>query len=193
MKKIKKEHVDTGLIGVAGMYEVLSRLSRLGWTAAMTPGNTKDFDVIAYKQCRRKTLMRRIEVKTANKSRPTDSDFWGKSISWQMNKKHENAVPGVWYCFVNFGECFEEIYGEPLSKDSLPRTSVYLADAKQVARFVKESHPKWLKSPASNGAHKDTDLRRFVLGFRGGKYQVKSTLLAADCRERWDLLEKEEK
>ena len=42
----EKEEKDSGLVGVSGVYEVLSRLSRKGWAAAMTPGNTKGFDIL---------------------------------------------------------------------------------------------------------------------------------------------------
>ncbi|WP_428053130.1 hypothetical protein [Candidatus Avelusimicrobium stercoris] len=187
---MKKERKDTGLIGAAGVYELLSRLSRRGWVATMTPGNTQGVDVLAYKTHKGKLLVRQIEVKTCNKSKPIDSKFWGKSIFWQMNKKHEKAMPNVWYCFVNFDESFDVKTGKPLPKETLPHTSVYLVSSKQVAKFTKESHPKWLKNPEAKKEHKDTDLRRFCLGFAGEKYTVKSTLMAEKCRERWNLLEK---
>lgn len=187
---MKKERKDTGLIGVAGVYEVMACLSCQGWVAMMTPGNTQGVDILAYKTHKGKLIVRQIEVKTCNKSNPTNSGFWGKSISWQMAQKHERALPDVWYCFVNFDEEFDVHTGDPLPKGSYPHASIYLASSKQVAKFVKESHPKWLKNPESKKEHKDTDLRRFSLGFKGGKYSVKSTLMAAKCRERWDLLEK---
>lgn len=190
---MKKERKDTGLIGAAGVYETLARLSQRGWVATMTPGNTPGVDILAYKTYKGRFLVRQIEVKTCNKSQPTNSAFWGKSIHWQMHKKHEKALPNVWYCFVNFNEEFDVQTGNPLPKGSYPHTSVYLASAKQVAKFVKESHPKWLKNPASKKEHKDTDMRRFCLGFKGEKYSVKSTLMAAKCRDRWELLDKEDK
>lgn len=90
---MKKERKDTGLIGAAGVYEVLSRLSRRGWVATMTPGNTQGVDVLAYKTHKGKLLVRQIEVKTCNKSKPTNSAFWGKSISWQMHKNMNKRYP----------------------------------------------------------------------------------------------------
>ena len=189
---MKKTQKDTGLIGTAGVYEVLSRLSRRGWVATMTPGNTQGVDVLAYKTHKGKLIVRQIEVKTRNKSKLTNSKFWGKTISWQMHKKHEKALPGVWYCFINFDESFDVKTGKPLPKGALPHTSVYLVSSKQVAKFTKESHPKWLKNPKAKKEHKDTDLRLFCLGFTGEKYIVKSTLIAQEYRECWDLLEKGE-
>lgn len=189
---MKKERKDTGLIGTAGVYEVLSRLSRRGWVAMMTPGNTQGVDVLAYKTIKGELLIRQIEVKTCNKPKPINSKFWGKSISWQMHKKHEKALSNVWYCFVNFDESFDVKTGKPLSKGALPHTSVYLASSKQVAEFVKESHPKWLKNPKAKKEHKDMDMRRFCLGFAGEKYTVKSTLMAEKQWECWNSLEKGE-
>ena len=89
----EKEEKDSGLVGVSGVYEVLSRLSRKGWSAAMTPGNTKGFDILASKQVGGKTIIRQIEVKTVSKKQPVNSDFWGKSLIWTMHKKHEEALP----------------------------------------------------------------------------------------------------
>lgn len=187
----EKEEKDSGLVGVSGVYEVLSRLSRKGWAAAMTPGNTKGFDILASKQVGEKTIIRQIEVKTVSKKQPVNSDFWGKSLIWTMHKKHEEALAGVWYCFVNFEEEFDLHTGDPLPKGSQPRTSVYLATSQQVADFAKESHPKWLHNPEATRNHTDTAMRYFCLGFKNGTYKVESTLMAEDCHERWDLLEEE--
>lgn len=74
---MKKERKDTELIGATGAYEVLSRLSRRSWVATMTPDNTQGVDVLAYKTHKGELLMRQIEVKTCNKSKPTNSEFLG--------------------------------------------------------------------------------------------------------------------
>lgn len=72
---------------------------------------------------------------------------------------------------------------------------IYLARSKEVADFAKEAHQKWLHDKKRTRSRKDTNLRRFSLGFENGKpYVVNKTILMAEkCRERWDLLETEEK
>lgn len=74
-----------------------------------------------------------------------------------MRKKHEQALPNIWYCFVNFDESSDVTTGKSIPKGALLHTSVYLASSKQVAEFVKESHPKWLKNPRAKKEHKDTE------------------------------------
>ena len=194
MKNKKGKRADTGLIGTAGVYEVLSRLTQRGWVAGMTPGNTKGFDIIAVRQEEGgKIIARMLEVKTCeNCKKPVNSKFWGKTLIWTMHKKHENPIPGLVYAFVNFKEEFDLKTGKVLPPGSSERSSVYFATSAQVANFAKESHHKWLYDTETTRSHKDTDMRYFCLGFEGGgPYRVESTLMASECWEKWELLEEE--
>ena len=60
------KHKDTQSLGLRGTYAVLMRLTELGWTAIITPGNSKNTDIIAYKEKGHKTICKRIEVKTTS-------------------------------------------------------------------------------------------------------------------------------
>lgn len=185
----RKGKINSGHSGTAGVYEVLARLSLHGWTAVPTPGNTKGFDIVACKKVGTKMLTRLIEVKSRHRKQPVNSQFWGKSLIWTMDQKHEHAMKDVWYAFVNFEGEFDGQTGQKLSSGTA-RTTIYLATSKQVAKFAQESHPMWVQSQVG---HKDTSMRYFCLGFQTCKYPFKSILYAENCYEKWDLLEKEAK
>lgn len=183
---------DSGLIGAAGVYLVLSRLSQNGWTASMTSGNTKGTDIIAYKQFQKRGKKRyifwRIEVKTCRlRSHAIDSTFWGWNIYWTLGKSAEELGDNLIYCFVNLEENFNPLTGK--HDKNISHNAVYLAKARDVASFTKRAHRKWLADKRASHPRKDTVMRRFCLGFKQGKKCI-STFFAEDCREKWDLLDK---
>jgi hypothetical protein len=68
-----------------------------------------------------------------------------------LNKKSELSISDShYYIFVSL-------------KGELERPDYFIVPSKTLAKIVKESHSKWLKTPGKNGqAHKDTDMRKFV-------------------------------
>jgi hypothetical protein len=70
----KKTSTDSMLKGNAGEFYVLAELSRREWTAAQTPRNTRDYDVLALKNG--KQIAVRVKTKTAD----------SKSFTWQAKK-----------------------------------------------------------------------------------------------------------
>ena len=60
------KHKNTQTLGLFGTYAVLMKLTELGWTAIATPGNSKNTDIIAYKETGKQTICKRIEVKTTS-------------------------------------------------------------------------------------------------------------------------------
>lgn len=99
------EHKETQSLGLRGTYAVLMRLTELGWTAIVTPGNSKNTDIIAYKEIGKKTICKRIEVKTTSNGflwpqRESRSPY-GKHIFWPVGKIHKRNLKDVIYCFVS--------------------------------------------------------------------------------------------
>ena len=100
-----RKHKDTQSLGLRGTYAVLMRLTELGWTAIVTPGNSKNTDIIAYKEVGKKTICKRIEVKTTSNGflwpqRDSKSPY-GKHTFWPIGKIEERNLTDVIYCFVS--------------------------------------------------------------------------------------------
>jgi hypothetical protein len=74
---------DNHITGKAGLFFTCLELSRRGWSVLPTPGNTKSFDVIAYRKGTKQKLV--IQVRTLSKRNPVPlgtslnkikGDFW---------------------------------------------------------------------------------------------------------------------
>ena len=140
------------LAGVAGEYLVAGELSKRGYIASITLRNTAGVDILCSNQDATKTLG--IQVKTNS----------GSSRSWILNKKAETyAEDNLFYVFV----CLHHGKKPP---------DYFIVPSKIVAKYVKESHDQWLKTPGKKGQmHRDTSMRKFE--DREGKFL-----------NRWDLL-----
>lgn len=137
--------------GIAGEYFVAAELSRRGYVASITLRNTRGIDVLASNTDATKSVG--IQVKTCQGSKP----------DWMMNRKAEaDLAQNLFYVFV----CLPAA-GEP---------TFYVVPRSDVAKYVRDSHQKWLGTPGRKGQlHRDTDMRRFK--DPDGKY-----------KGRWDLL-----
>jgi len=142
----------TGIqVGIAGEYLVAAELSRRGYVATLTLRNTRGIDILASNSDA--TISVGIQVKTAYGVRPV----------WMMHKKAEaDLAENLFYVFV-----------------CLPpegSATFYVVPRRVVAKYVRESHAEFLKTPGRQGqAHKDTDMR-----------QYKDP--AHEYKDRWDLL-----
>lgn len=145
------ERLSTIQTGVSGEYFVAAELSRRGYVASLTLRNTRGIDILASNNDATKSVG--IQVKTAQSMRP----------DWMMNKKAEaDLADNLFYVFV----C--------LPASTLP--AYYIVPRKDVAKWVRESHRRWLATPGRGGRlHNDTDMRRF-------------TDPEEKYRDRWDLL-----
>ena len=138
--------------GIAGEYFVAAELSRLGYVASVTLRNTRGIDILASNADATKSVG--IQVKTCQSDRP----------DWMMNKKAEvELARNLFYVFV-----------------CLPQTGTptfHVVPRKVVAKYVSESHKRWLETPGRGGRqHVDTDMRRF-------------RDIECEYRNRWDLLD----
>ncbi len=88
----------------------------------------------------------------------------GKRKAWVLNQKAENYFEkNLFYVFVNLK-----------GKDEKP--DFYIVSSEKVARYVKNSHREWLKTPGKRGQpHNDTSMRNFK--DKDGQYS-----------EKWELL-----
>jgi len=137
--------------GIAGEYLVAAELSRRGYVASVTLRNTRGIDILASNKDATKSVG--IQVKTSQRSR----------AGWVMNKKaEEDLAENLFYVFV----CLPP--GSAASFHIVPR--------RDVAKFVRESHARWLATSSRRGeAHRDNPMRLFQ--DRESKY-----------KDRWDLL-----
>ena len=128
-----------------------SKLSIAREGPAITLRNTRGIDILASNSDATRSVG--IQVKTAQGVRP----------DWMMNKKAEaDLAENLLYVFV----CLPP-------EDS---ATFYVVPRKVVAKYVRESHAEWLKTPGRQGqAHKDTDMRRYKDP-------------AQEYKDRWDLL-----
>ena len=148
-----KAKLSNGLTGIAGEYFVAAELSLRGFMASVTLRNNDSIDIHASKLSN-KDKMFAIQVKTSQIN----------NRKWILNKKSElSSSDSHYYIFVSL-------------KGELERPDYFIIPSKTLAKIVKESHSKWLKTPGKKGQiHKDTDMRKFE--------DIKGEYL-----ERWDLL-----
>jgi hypothetical protein len=151
MKEQRRLKLSGIQVGVTGEYLVAAELSRRGYVATLTLRNTRGIDILASNSDATQSVG--IQVKTAQSVKP----------NWMMNKKAEaDVAEHLFYVFV----CLA----------SEGSATFYVVPRKVVAKHVRESHAKWLKTPGRKGqAHKDTDMRRYK--DPAHKY-----------KDRWDLL-----
>ena len=133
---------DYRVIGAAGEHYVLCQLLRHGFIAAPAPEGVAKMDIIA--SDRNGAHLFSIQVKTRNE-RGTDG-------GWHMKKKHETALPGLFYCFVDLGP------------DPLAPVSCYVLPAVIVAEVIRGSHAIWARGLNMRGRPRkaDTEMRRFL-------------------------------
>lgn len=143
--------LSTVQTGIAGEYFVAAELCRRGFVASITLRNTKGIDILASNLDATKSVG--IQVKTCQGEKP----------GWMMNKKAEAVLAeNLFYVFV----CLPAT-GQP---------DYYVVPRSEVAKYVRESHRKWLATPSRKGQpHRDSDMRRFK--DPDGKF-----------KDRWDLL-----
>jgi len=158
-----KSKINPNSVSLAGEFAVLSQLSLRGYDANMTLGHTKGVDILMSNPKTNK--MYRVEVKTTYKSwskSPRESKLFGVFVSdWMMGKVHEDIVdPNLFYCFVN------------IERDT-HNFKFYIVPSLVVARYVKDQHSLWLREKKKEGKRvKNTSMRTFRMGVRGGKYTV---------------------
>ena len=152
MKERRRLRLSGIQVGITGEYLVAAELSRRGYVATLTLRNTRGIDILASNWDATQSVG--IQVKTAKGGRP----------AWVMHKKAEaDLAENLFYVFV----C--------LAPES--SATFYVVPRKVVAKYVRKSHAKWLKTPGRKGqAHKDTDMRKFK--DPAHKY-----------KDRWDLLD----
>ena len=128
----------TGLTGVAGEYFVAAELSRRGYIASITLRNTRGIDILATNQTGSHSIT--IQCKT--------SRIYSKV--WMLTEKSEQFfAPHHYYVFVGLG-----------AEDQRP--SFHIVPSTTVAKFIAESHQKWLRTTGKDGRkHKDSAMRNF--------------------------------
>mgnify|MGYP006273711181 CR=1 FL=1 len=131
-----KERSDKQLIGAAGEYLVLSRLLARELLASQAPRGTRKADILVNPLDGGRPIL--IQVKTRSQR--------GKRQSWTMQAKHEViSEKDLFYCFVDL-----EVLG----------AQVYVVPSAIVAKAVKSTHEKWLKTPGKKGQdHNDSSMR----------------------------------
>ncbi len=132
------EKLNAVLAGVSGEYFVAAELSKKGYIASITLRNTKGVDILCSNSNATKTVG--IQVKTNS----------GSNRNWILNKKAEEYfADSLFYVFVN------------LNNDQ-KHPDFFVVPSKIVAKYVRESHANWLKTPGKKGQeHKDNPIRNF--------------------------------
>lgn len=147
------EELNSLLAGVSGEYFVAAELSKRGYIASITLRNTKGIDILCSNEEATKSVG--IQVKTNRGSKRT----------WILNEKSEKYFSeNLFYVFVNLN-------------DNKNQPDFFIVPSHVVAKFTKESHSEWLKTPGKNQRlHKDSSIRKFED-------------LEEKYKDRWDLLE----
>ena len=138
---VKRSRLSTGLSGVAGEYLVAAELSRRGYVASITLRSTRGIDILVSNADATRSVG--IQVKTNQHS----------SRSWVLTDKIERPVRG---------ELAENLYFVFVCLNGLGAPSFHIASRKEVARFCREGHERWLAMPGRKGRpHRDNPIRRF--------------------------------
>lgn len=91
-------------IEFTGTYSVLAELAKRGWTANLTPGTSKNTDIIAYKEINGETIYRRIEVKTTTRNfraLSNTKDISGPHTFWNVGNIEKRNLKDIIYIFVS--------------------------------------------------------------------------------------------
>lgn len=147
----QRSRLSTTLSGIAGEYFVAAELSRRGYVASLTLRNTRGIDILVSNAEATKSVG--IQVKTKQ----------GRGADWMMNKKVEaDVAENLFFVFIVLND--------------LEAPEYYVVPKDVVARFVRDSHAAWLKTPGRRGqVHVDTPMRKFKDP-------------SGSFRDRWDLL-----
>jgi hypothetical protein len=123
--------------GIAGEYLVAAELTRRGYVASLTLRNTRGIDILASNSDATKSVG--VQVKSTQ----------GGKAKWMMNKKAEvDLAENLFYVLV----CLVP-HGVP---------TFHIVPRRIVAKYVRESHERWLKTPGKGGKrHRDSNLRSF--------------------------------
>ena len=150
----QRSRLSTTLSGIAGEYFVAAELSRRGYVASVTLRNTRGIDILASKADATKSVG--IQVKTKQ----------GRGADWMLNRKVESdTADNLFFVFVTLNEL-----GNP---------EYYIVPKGEVAKFVTDSHRKWLVTPGRRGqVHVDTPMRKFK--DPDGRYRDKWNLLGLE-------------
>jgi hypothetical protein len=159
------------LLGAAGEHYVLCQLLRRGYIAALAPLGVPNADILITDiEGHRLTA---IQVKTRRNI--------GSDKGWHMKPKHGELISeSLFYCFVDFGDGFED----------LPRS--FVVPSSVVAAAIRDSHQHWLKTPGKKGqAHKDSKVRRFLPDYTkvfGEGHALYGPNWIEKYREAWQFL-----
>ncbi|HLG34373.1 MAG TPA: hypothetical protein VI757_05785 [Bacteroidia bacterium] len=165
--------LDKNSVSLAGEFAVLSQLILRGYDANLTLGHTKGVDILVSNP--KSGKMFKLEVKTNYRnisSKGSNSGLFGKFVSaWTMSKKHESIIDSnLYYCFVNINKSNRSF-------------RFFILPSSIVAQYVGKQHKLWLKE---NRNHRDTDLRKFRIGFRKESYRM-STPTVEEYENNWEL------
>ena len=149
---MKSEKISNILAGISGEYFVAGELSRRKFVTTLTLKNTKGIDILASDEDAKKTLA--IQVKTTKKFKN----------EWMLSEKAENfSQKNHFYIFVRLNGLGEQPF-------------YHIVPSEVVAKTVKSSHAKWIKTEGKNGKiHNDSSMRIF-------------RDLEDKYKDRWDLL-----
>jgi hypothetical protein len=151
----KRLKLSTGLSGVAGEYLVAAELSRRGYIASITLRNTRGVDILVSNADATRSVG--VQVKTSQSPTP----------SWLLSEKIERPVRG---------SLAENLFFVFVCLNGLGAPSYHIVSRKDVARYCRGRHQRWLKTPGRKGqAHRDNPMRRF--DDLNGRY-----------RDKWELL-----
>ena len=150
----QRSRLSTGLCGVAGEYFVAAELSRRGYVASLTLRNTRGIDILASNTDATKSVG--IQVKAIQ----------GSGKEWMLNQKIENDIAtNLFFVFIRLND--------------LNAPDYYIVPREEVARYARENHQRWLKTPGLKGRqHQDTPMRKFA--DNDNKYLNKWELLGLD-------------
>lgn len=151
----QKSPLSTTLSGIAGEYFVAAELSRRGYVASLTLRNTRGIDILVSNADATRSVG--IQVKTKQ----------GIGADWMLNKKVESdSAENLFFVFVTL--------------NALGAPDYYVVPKGEVARFVSDSHTRWLKTPGRGGRmHVDTPMRKFK--DPDGRYRDKWESLGLDA------------
>ena len=149
----ERSNLTSVLCGISGEYAAAAELTRRGFVASITLRNTRGIDILVANADASKSAG--VQVKT-NQS--------GKRL-WLLNRKAEDFhSKNLFYVFV----CLRPAGHRP---------DFFVVPSKDVAKYIKRSHARWLERPGRRGQpHKDNAMRQFK--------DLDGTYL-----ERWDLIE----
>lgn len=136
----QRSRLHTTQSGISGEYFVAGELSRLGYIASLSLKNTQGIDVLATSHDASRQVA--IQVKTNQ----------GDGSEWMLGEKAERMLAD------SFFYVFVRLHG-------LGQPEYFVVPSKEVAKYVRDSHRRWLRTPGLHGQkHRDTPMRKFAAG-----------------------------